>query len=129
MQIIMLSTRYGSEDGFVVRRFLQNYQYEIADSLGAYFIRLGVAVASSSISGRGNIFLKEKIMSNNRERLLERISAPATEPITLAEAKLYLRVDSSSEDNLITDLIVAARMSAEAWLKNSLISQSWKLVY
>lgn len=43
MRIIMLSTRYGSEDGFVVRRFLQNHQYEIADSLGAYFVRTGAA--------------------------------------------------------------------------------------
>lgn len=43
MQIIMLYTRYGSEDGFVVRRFLANHQYEIADSLGAYFVRIGVA--------------------------------------------------------------------------------------
>lgn len=68
-------------------------------------------------------------MSNNRERLLVRITAPTSEPITLAEAKLYLRVDSTSEDSLITDLIVAARMNAEQWLKSSLISQSWKLVY
>lgn len=42
MQVLMLQTRYGSEDGFVVRRFLQNHQYEIANSLGAYFIRIGV---------------------------------------------------------------------------------------
>lgn len=68
-------------------------------------------------------------MSNNRERRLERITAPTSEPVTLAEAKLYLRVDSTSEDSLISDLIIAARMSAESWLKSSLISQSWKLVY
>ena len=68
-------------------------------------------------------------MSNNRERRLERITAPASEPVTLAEAKLYLRVDGTSEDSLISDLIVAARMSAETWLKLSLITQSWKLVY
>jgi hypothetical protein len=43
MKIIMLSTRYGSEDGFVVRRFLQNHQYEIADSLAAYFMQIGAA--------------------------------------------------------------------------------------
>ncbi len=43
MTVIMLQTRYGSEDGFVVRRFLQNQEYEIADSLGEYFIRIGVA--------------------------------------------------------------------------------------
>ncbi len=54
MQVLMLSTRYGSEDGFVVRRFLQNHQYEMADSLGAYFIRLGVA-KSLNYSGENNV--------------------------------------------------------------------------
>ena len=28
------------------------------------------------------------------------ITAPATEPLTLSEAKLYLRVDSSDDDDL-----------------------------
>jgi len=60
-------------------------------------------------------------------RLLARITAPGGEPITLAEAKLYLRVDGSSEDAFITDLIVAARLSAEQWLKKSLLTQSWRL--
>lgn len=68
-------------------------------------------------------------MSNNRNRLLTRFTAPVTEPITLTEAKLYLRVDSSNEDSLISDLIVSARMSAEQWLAKSLITQTWKLVY
>lgn len=65
----------------------------------------------------------------SRGRLLTRTAAPATEPVTLAEAKLYLRVDSTTEDSLIGDLILAARMVAESWLKSSLISQSWKLAY
>lgn len=43
MRIIMLQTRYGSEDGFVVRRFVKNQEYEMADSLAAYFIRYGLA--------------------------------------------------------------------------------------
>ncbi len=68
-------------------------------------------------------------MTDNRERRLERVAAPASEPVTLTEAKLYLRVDLADEDNLISDLIVAARMSAESWLRSSLISQTWKLVY
>jgi len=68
-------------------------------------------------------------MSNNCNRLLERVSAPASEPVSLAEAKLYLRVDGTAEDALISDLIVAARMSAENFLRRSLITQSWKLAY
>ena len=68
-------------------------------------------------------------LRSTRSRLLTRTAAPASEPLTLSQAKLYLRVDHNDEDALITDLITAARMSAEAWLKKSLISQSWKLAY
>jgi uncharacterized phiE125 gp8 family phage protein len=68
-------------------------------------------------------------LRTTRSRLLTRTVAPASEPVTLAEAKLYLRVDQTTEDALISDLIVAARMMAEGWLKKSLISQSWKLSY
>ena len=39
----MLQTRYGSEDGFAVRCFKQNQEYEIADSLGVHFVRVGAA--------------------------------------------------------------------------------------
>jgi len=64
-----------------------------------------------------------------RNRLLSRITAPAVEPITLDEAKLYLRIDNTDNDTLINDLIVAARMIAESWLKLSFINQTWMLAY
>lgn len=60
-------------------------------------------------------------------RSLSRVTAPISEPVTLAEAKLYLRVDGSAEDALVSDLIVAARMDAEQWMCRSLVTQSWKL--
>lgn len=62
-------------------------------------------------------------------RLLTRITAPASEPITLAQAKTYLRIDGTTEDSAVTDMIVAARMTAENWLRRSLINQVWKLAY
>lgn len=68
-------------------------------------------------------------MNDVRKFLLERIEAPASEPLTLEETKLYLRVDSDVEDSLIEDLIVAARMAAEQFLRQSLMMQSWKLAY
>ncbi|MEZ5691490.1 MAG: hypothetical protein R3D71_07490 [Rickettsiales bacterium] len=43
MTVIMLHTRYGSEDGFAVRLFIKNHKYEITDILAEYFIRRGFA--------------------------------------------------------------------------------------
>lgn len=68
-------------------------------------------------------------MSHTLPRLLVRTVLPAEEPLTLAEAKLYLRVDGSSEDALIVDAMQAAREMAEMYMKRSLITQSWKLAY
>jgi len=64
-----------------------------------------------------------------RTRLLERIIAPASEPVALSLAKHFLRVEHSADDSLISELIVAARQMAERYLRKSLISQSWKLSF
>lgn len=60
---------------------------------------------------------------------LKQETAPASEPLTLTEAKDYLKVSGADDDTLISNLIVAARQAAEKFLKISLISQSWKLSY
>ena len=43
-------------------------------------------------------------------------SASAVQPITLSEAKLYLKVDTSADDDLITHLIAASKSAAENYL-------------
>lgn len=58
--------------------------------------------------------------------VLQLITAPATEPITLAEAKLHLRVDGEDENSLITAQIAAARQAAENFMGRSIISQTWR---
>lgn len=55
------------------------------------------------------------------------VTAPAAEPVTLTEAKAHLRVDVSSDDTLITSLIVAAREHVESYTGRALISQTWDL--
>ncbi len=54
------------------------------------------------------------------------ITAPATEPLTLAEAKAHCRVEHALDDTLITALIVAARLAAEHELQRPLITQTWE---
>ena len=51
------------------------------------------------------------------------VTPPASEPITLAEAKLFLRVDHSAEDDLIATLIGAAREAVEAGCGRVLITR------
>lgn len=60
---------------------------------------------------------------------LERVSAPALEPVTLIEAKDHIKVelDVTADDALISELVAAARESMEEFLWRFLISQQWKL--
>jgi uncharacterized phiE125 gp8 family phage protein len=57
------------------------------------------------------------------------ITAPAVEPLTLAEAKLYLRVDSTTENSLITGMIVSARQMVETYTRRALATQTWDFRY
>jgi uncharacterized phiE125 gp8 family phage protein len=56
---------------------------------------------------------------------LQLTAAPAAEPISLAEAKAHLRVDTDDEDALIGSLITAARMLIERTLGLALVTQGW----
>jgi uncharacterized phiE125 gp8 family phage protein len=56
------------------------------------------------------------------------LAGPAVEPITLAEAKEFLRVEHSADDDVIAALIAGARVHVEAQTRRALIAQSWRLV-
>ena len=60
---------------------------------------------------------------------LRRISSATAELITLAEAKLYLRVDATEDDLLISEIIVAVRTHTEHSIARSLVQQSWRVEY
>jgi len=56
------------------------------------------------------------------------LTGPSLEPVTLAEMKLWLKIDGSADDTVINALIVSARLSVEAVTKRILITQSWRVV-
>ena len=55
------------------------------------------------------------------------LTAPAIEPLSLAEAKAFLRVETSDDDDVIAALIAGARIHVEAQTRRALITQSWRL--
>lgn len=56
---------------------------------------------------------------------LSLVTAPATEPLSLAEAKAHLRVDQDDENDLIATLVIAAREYVETHTHRALITQTW----
>lgn len=60
---------------------------------------------------------------------LTRVTDPTAEPVSLAEAKTHLRVDTTADDALIASLVVAAREAIEEISGRSLMTQTWDLVF
>jgi len=55
------------------------------------------------------------------------LAGPAVEPITLAEAKQFVRVEHDDDDDVINALIAGARVHVETQTRRALITQSWRL--
>lgn len=55
------------------------------------------------------------------------ITAPAVEPVSLAECKIDLRVDHDADNDLIAGLIVAARQEAEELSRRALVNRTLEL--
>ena len=58
-----------------------------------------------------------------------RTVAPAETPLTLAEAKAHLRVDSTDEDDLVTAYLEGATAALDGWsgiLGRCLVTQTWR---
>ncbi|WAH38615.1 head-tail connector protein [Alicyclobacillus dauci] len=60
--------------------------------------------------------------------ILNVVEEPAQEPLTVTDAKLYLRVDDDTEDDMISAFITAAREWCEAYQNRAYITQTLELV-
>lgn len=56
---------------------------------------------------------------------LDLIAGPAVEPVSVAEAKMHVRIDGTAEDGFISSLIITSRLHVEAALGLALVTQRW----
>ena len=56
------------------------------------------------------------------------LRGPATEPVSLADLKAWLRLDGSDEDDLLAAVLSAARLAVEEATGRRLVTQDWRLV-
>jgi len=56
------------------------------------------------------------------------LAGPALEPVSLAEAKAFLKIDDEAEDGLIATLITAARLHVEGVTGKALMAQTWRVI-
>lgn len=59
--------------------------------------------------------------------MLTRVTPPAVEPVTLAQAKAHLRVNFADDDALVTALVGAARGACEKEVDRSFVTTAWQL--
>ena len=57
----------------------------------------------------------------------ECLTGPVAEPLTLADAKAFLRIDHTAEDGLLAALITAARQAIESASGRILMAQTWRV--
>jgi hypothetical protein len=60
---------------------------------------------------------------------LKLITAPAIEPVTLADVFLHTRMSHSTEDDLLNTWIKSARKRAEEYQRRAYIGQVWEMAF
>jgi hypothetical protein len=78
------------------------------------------------VSPRGRAGVHLSIKDINMTSYL--IAGPGEEPVSLAEAKAFCRIDGSDEDALLGALIAAARLHVESITGRALVTQTWRLL-
>lgn len=65
-------------------------------------------------------------MSDDYSSALRLVAPAVLEPVTLAQAKAFLRIEHTGDDAAISTAISAARLVAERYLRTVLLAQTWE---
>lgn len=65
-------------------------------------------------------------MSDDHSSSVRLVVAPIEEPLTLSQAKTFLRIEHMADDDAISRAIAAARIAAEQYIRALLLSQTWE---
>jgi uncharacterized phiE125 gp8 family phage protein len=60
---------------------------------------------------------------------LTQITQPSHEPLSLTDVKSFLRIVSTDQDDVISALITAARVSVEQFTRRIMVNQQWRLAF
>lgn len=135
----ILKTFHGSQDGLHTEAFIEGTTAVLSDDLARIVVAEGWAepaaeAPSDDRETKVEAPAETKPAKPAREKItvslrsaLTLTSAPAAEPVSLAEVKAQARIDSSDEDALLEGYLTAARQMVEEHLRRSLITQTWKL--
>lgn len=65
-------------------------------------------------------------MNDDHSSSVQLVVAPSEEPLTLLQAKTFLRIEHMADDDAISRAITAARQAAEQYIRSVLLSQTWE---
>ncbi len=57
------------------------------------------------------------------------VAGPAIEPVSIADIRDWLKIDTSEEDTLLTTLVATARAALERHVRRAFVSQTWRFIY
>ena len=69
-----------------------------------------------------------KAINPKGNRFFEVTTEPLIEPISVADVKIWARIDGIDEDTLISEMIKSARKLAEQWMNRALITQTLRMI-
>lgn len=119
VEVKMLSTIKISQNSFSLQQLYKGKTYQISPQIAQSLIFFDKALPTKKY--------KEKTMS--KYPFLHIKTEPLVEVLSLDEIKSYLRINSNEDDDLLNNLQIAVRKTAESYTSKAFVQQEWEVVF